>query len=196
MNWFYVEANRQLGPVSDEQLQDLVLGGRVLPGTLVWREGMANWQPYSSLQQPRVNPSLEPARPSLGADTVTCAECGRTFPSGDVLRLHNSWVCAACKPVFLQRMLEGAPPPAAGVWHSGKDVVAAKGASFPDRCVKCNAPCHGWRLKRNLYWYPPYVFLLILFSLHRSHRRDVCAQECPGGDRPVRRAPIQTRAEH
>lgn len=167
MNWFYVEAGQQRGPVSNEQLQDLARTGKILPGTLVWREGMTNWQAYSSFQQAAESPVLSKAPPVLGTNSpgTVCAECGQTFPPTEVVRIQNTWVCGACKPVFLQRMIEGAPPPAAGIWSSGKDLVAAKGASFPDRCVKCNAPVHGTRLKRNLYWYPPYVLLLIILSL-------------------------------
>lgn len=177
MNWFYAEAGQQRGPVSEEQLHELVRSEKIHPTTLVWREGMANWEPFSSLPQSRqasslpqepspvLAPPFEPAAPPPGS-TAVCAECGRTFASSEVLRLHNSWVCAGCKPLFLQRMLEGAaPPPSSGVWRSKKDVVAAKGASFPNRCVKCNAPVQSFRLKRNLYWYPPWVILLILFSL-------------------------------
>jgi len=171
MNWFYVEANQQRGPVSEEQLHELARAGKILPTTVVWREGMANWEPFSSLPPAQPASSLPPgAPPALTAappgSTAICAECGRAFPASDVVRLHNSWVCAGCKPLFLQRMLEGAAlPPSAGVWRSNKDIIAAKGASFPNRCVKCNAPVEGFRLKRNLYWYPPWVILLILLSL-------------------------------
>jgi hypothetical protein len=127
---------------------------------------MANWQPYSSVQQAPTISAPPPLPPLLGAATVNCVECGRAFGAADVVRIQNSWVCGACKPVFLQRMIEGAPlPAAADIWRSGKEVVAPKGAIFPDRCVKCNAPVHGWRLKRNLYWHPPYVLLLIVLSL-------------------------------
>ena len=160
MNWFYVEANQQRGPVSDEQLQELFRARKLSPDTMVWREGMANWQPYSSVQQG--NPPPEPLPANA---TTTCGECGRSFPSDEIVRIHNSWICAACKPIFLQRILEGAPSLATGVSRSGKVLVAAKGAAFPDRCVKCNAPVNGFRLKRNLYWYPPYVLLLIVLSL-------------------------------
>src|SRR4030095_11876879 len=96
-----------------------------------------------------------------------CAECRRTFSLNDMVRIQNSWLCAACKPIFLQRLQEGAPPPASiGVWRSGKVLVAAKGTVFPDRCIKCNAATQpSQRMKRSLYWYPPWVILIILFSL-------------------------------
>jgi len=36
---------------------------------------------------------------------------------------------------------------------------------FPDRCVKCNAPANGFRLKRVLYWQHPAYYLFLLCSL-------------------------------
>ena len=36
---------------------------------------------------------------------------------------------------------------------------------MPDRCVRCNGPANGYRLKRQLYWHPPAYYLLILISI-------------------------------
>ena len=41
MNWYYVEAGQQAGPVDDAQLQELLGSGKIQQETLVWREGMA-----------------------------------------------------------------------------------------------------------------------------------------------------------
>ena len=43
--------------------------------------------------------------------------------------------------------------------------VAPLNAPWPDRCVKCNAPAHGYRLKQSLYWHPAWVYILILPGL-------------------------------
>jgi uncharacterized RDD family membrane protein YckC len=37
-----------------------------------------------------------------------CAECGSVFPVDDMIRHGNAYVCARCKPVFMQKLLEGA----------------------------------------------------------------------------------------
>jgi uncharacterized RDD family membrane protein YckC len=37
----------------------------------------------------------------------TCAECGRSFTESEMIPYHDSWICAACKPVFVQKMKEG-----------------------------------------------------------------------------------------
>jgi hypothetical protein len=39
------------------------------------------------------------------------------------------------------------------------------GAPFPDRCVRCNEPAEGYRLKKTYYWHPPGWYLLILASI-------------------------------
>lgn len=52
-----------------------------------------------------------------------------------------------------------------GIWRDHQTLVMTKDASLPDRCVKCNAPAHGFRLKRNLSWHHPAIFLLIIVAL-------------------------------
>ncbi len=150
MNWFYAEGNQQLGPVSDSQLEEFLRSGKISPTTLVWREGMSQWQP------------LGVARPMANV----CVECGKSFPPEELIQLNNSPVCAQCKPILLQRMREGAATPSAfgSLWRMNSRLVARTGTVFPDRCVKCNAPAGGSRLKRTLYWMHPAWLLLFFVS--------------------------------
>src|SRR5690606_16184748 len=48
--WYYsdYEHNRH-GPVGDADMAGLQAGGQLAPDTLVWREGLAQWQPWRSL---------------------------------------------------------------------------------------------------------------------------------------------------
>jgi hypothetical protein len=50
MNWYYAEGTQQLGPVSEADFQQLVASGKITDATLVWREGMAQWQPYGQVR--------------------------------------------------------------------------------------------------------------------------------------------------
>ncbi len=159
MEWYYAQDGQQCGPVSNEQLEELARSGKLLPTNLVWRHGMAQWEPYASAR-PSVSPGL------AGGNTGQCAECGQTFSKDDLLHFDNSWVCARCKPVFFQRVKEGAAPPSSLLlWRSGRVLVMSQGAGLPDRCVKCNAPANGQRLLRKLYWHSPYIYLVILLNL-------------------------------
>ena len=37
-----------------------------------------------------------------------CAECGKGFSVNDMIRYGASYVCATCKPIFMQKLAEGA----------------------------------------------------------------------------------------
>jgi hypothetical protein len=80
-----------------------------------------------------------------------------------LITLNKSPVCAQCKPLFLQRMAEGvATSGATGIWREGKRLVTRSETPFPDRCVKCNTPANGFKLKRTLYWHHPAIYLMLL----------------------------------
>ena len=108
---------------------DLVLmrrlqqSGRVGPGTLVWRQGMAQWQPWAQVQLAMTSAATDGEKIS---DTETCCQCGQVCPQGDVLIFGDKPVCAPCKPFFLERIREGVIVPAgtaenafAGFWIRG-----------------------------------------------------------------------------
>jgi uncharacterized RDD family membrane protein YckC len=42
------------------------------------------------------------------ATAARCAECGRTFSTDNMIRYQNLFICQACKPVFMQKLAEGA----------------------------------------------------------------------------------------
>jgi hypothetical protein len=56
-------------------------------------------------------------------------------------------------------------PSEIGVWRDGAFLVMSKGAELPDRCLRCNEPAEGWRLKRKLGWHPPLYYALIIFNI-------------------------------
>jgi len=161
MNWFYSTDGQRTGPISEAQLDELLRSGKINRDTLVWHEGMADWQPLNAVRS-----GAPPPIPGMPGGIV-CVECGRTFPPGEVIQLNNSWVCAQCKPIFLQRLTEGVAPSGAGtgIWRLGKQMVTRSETPFPDRCIKCNAPANGFRLKRTLYWQHPAYYLLLLCNL-------------------------------
>ena len=154
MDWFYALNGEQHGPVSDSQLDELIRAGTVAPDALVWREGMADWQPLSAARPAAPSGSLPPVVTQTG---TRCIECGHTYAQSDMIVLNSSWVCATCKPKFLQRMLEGSAAPASAglMWRRKREIVVGKDTPFPDRCVCCNAPANSFKLKRDLSWHHP-----------------------------------------
>jgi hypothetical protein len=49
--WYYTQKGQQAGPVDEAQLRGLLAGGQVGPQDLVWKDGLANWQPASSVPE-------------------------------------------------------------------------------------------------------------------------------------------------
>jgi hypothetical protein len=62
MQWHYVQNGKSLGPVSEDQLKDMLTSGALRPDDLVWQEGMANWTAIQGLPalQPAPNPYAAP----------------------------------------------------------------------------------------------------------------------------------------
>jgi uncharacterized RDD family membrane protein YckC len=113
MNWYYVDSGRQVGPVDDAQLQTLARSGKILNDTLVWHEGMDNWRMFAETNAPGNGTILEPTvaappQPSLAPGEAVCAECGKVFNRQDMIPHAGIYVCAGCKPVFMQKLAEGA----------------------------------------------------------------------------------------
>jgi hypothetical protein len=103
MAWYYVANNERKGPVEQAEFDQLIQQGAITPTTLVWREGMAEWQPREAV----VNAVSAPPPPSGAVPGVVCSQCGRIFQPDEVIRLGGGYVCAACKPIATQKLREG-----------------------------------------------------------------------------------------
>lgn len=65
--WYYAVGKQQNGPVSAGELVALHGDGRIDASTLVWREGLPNWQPLSALAVEIGIPPPKPAPPPAPA---------------------------------------------------------------------------------------------------------------------------------
>lgn len=100
MTWYYAKDKAKVGPIDEAELTQLLQSGAITSDTLVWTEGMPGWQPYSV-----VRPSASPLAPT--GSPATCVECGQTFPPEQLITLAGRRVCAACKPLAVQKLQEG-----------------------------------------------------------------------------------------
>ncbi len=109
--WYYAEGQNQIGPFSDEEFGALAAEGKIRVSTLVWNESMPDWRPYGEV--------ASGAAGSTGAAQVVCSMCNRIVPPEDAIDYQGNYVCAECKPDFVQRIKEGMPLPGmvyAGFW--------------------------------------------------------------------------------
>jgi len=128
MKWYYAEGGKQIGPVEESALDDLVRQGVVRDDTLIWREGMAAWQRHAAVRgssnpspgnaPPPPQPAYQPmaaAAATPGADVRYCSECGRAIPASQLISFGNVSVCTQCQPAYSQR-LGGATRHFGGFW--------------------------------------------------------------------------------
>ena len=107
MDWYYAMGNQQIGPITQAELQALVRDKKVNAHTRVWRTGMKEWQELGQLLKSNQTAPVA-IRPGTGRSTqVRCGECGNSFTQDDVIRFGETWVCANCKPLFVQKFKEG-----------------------------------------------------------------------------------------
>jgi hypothetical protein len=125
MNWFYARAGQAHGPLSEADLDALVRAGTLEPTTLVAQKGMAGWIPYAEARGAMRSLSVPPVAPAEIAPPVlaqsACVECGVVSPVETMVALGGGWMCAQCKPRYLQRLLQGTAAPVertpfAGFW--------------------------------------------------------------------------------
>jgi hypothetical protein len=110
MSWYYAENNERRGPIEDAAFQTLVDNGTVKPDTLVWREGLPEWLPYSqAVDLPGAAPAVAISTGALAVDfsARACSECGKLFPADEMIVLAGRSICASCKPLAVQHMIEG-----------------------------------------------------------------------------------------
>ncbi len=48
--WWYMANEERHGPVSDQELQHLLINGTLGPSSLVWKKGMESWQDIGQVQ--------------------------------------------------------------------------------------------------------------------------------------------------
>ena len=103
MQWYYAGKDGQVGPVSEEEFKSLVNDGTISKMTLVWNSTMSDWMEYGKIG----GGSTVPPGVTASSGKAFCSECGKAFSLDEMIRYGNSWVCASCKPVFVQKLKEG-----------------------------------------------------------------------------------------
>jgi uncharacterized RDD family membrane protein YckC len=116
MNWFYAIDQQQLGPITQEEFSRLLSDGIIKPETLVWREGLANWLPYSEYAASQPVP-LSTAKSAVvttnnnNNDTAVCAVSGKTYPKREMVQYEGKWISAEHRDAYFQRLREGVTQP-------------------------------------------------------------------------------------
>jgi uncharacterized RDD family membrane protein YckC len=119
MQWYYALNNQRQGPVTQAEFDKLVSDGIVKTDTLVWRQGMAEWQPYAKVAA--TSGGVVPPIAAGGAvaaeatdDTAICAASGKRYPKREMIQYEGKWISAEHRDTYFQRMREGVAQPGEG----------------------------------------------------------------------------------
>ncbi len=119
-SWFLASEGKQQGPYPEDQFRDLIARGFVGADTLVWTEGMANWQRAGDIPgllsgaAPSAMPQAGPPTPmasgaagyAISADLPIWALFGRTllYVIGILLIVPAPWVATNFYRWFISRI--------------------------------------------------------------------------------------------
>jgi uncharacterized membrane protein len=70
-DWHYAKDGEQLGPIPFTQLKAMVENGSLPPSSLVWSEGMGNWEPYQKVIGSALDLPATPRPEGTRNETVT-----------------------------------------------------------------------------------------------------------------------------
>jgi uncharacterized RDD family membrane protein YckC len=107
MNLYYEVGDEQVGPISKAELQTLVKAKKLSAKTMVWQDGMQSWEELGVFVRNWKDKGVQKNTPADSVPKSQCSECGQAFAEMDMIRFEESWVCAGCKPVFIQKVKEG-----------------------------------------------------------------------------------------
>ncbi|MBW1988387.1 MAG: RDD family protein [Deltaproteobacteria bacterium] len=118
MAWYYARGGQRQGPLSDSEFDSLVQQGAIKGKTLVWNPAMPDWKPLSE-----VLGDAGGAAGELAGGGAVCSVCSRVHPADEMVPFEEQWVCAQCKPGFVERIRQGVRPAGemhyAGFWIRG-----------------------------------------------------------------------------
>jgi uncharacterized RDD family membrane protein YckC len=107
MNLYYAEGDRQVGPIGKAELQTLIKARKINSQTLVWQPGMPEWEQLGLFVRRKNHGGSQAAQSAAPMRQSACSECGQAFAENDMIRFADAWVCATCKPIFVQKIKEG-----------------------------------------------------------------------------------------
>jgi len=105
MEWHYTQNDEAVGPVSEEEIKDLLAQGTITPASMVWNSTFEEWKPLSETDLASVA-SAPATDVALDLNTEPCSVCGKTFSNDELVDINGNKSCAECKPVALRQFQE------------------------------------------------------------------------------------------
>ena len=113
--WFYLDRDKEIGPVAEEVLLHRISAGQMQPTGMVWRPGLSRWTSYEDIhaldlaetarRSPRpITVRIGKESPDDAGGTVRCHVCLKSFSRERMMYYQDRWVCEGCRPDFFQNL--------------------------------------------------------------------------------------------
>jgi len=119
--WFYLDRDREIGPVAEEIILHRISAGQMQPTSMVWRAGLSRWTSYEDVHAADLADAARRGPPTaavrLGktgkvrkrsADDpgglARCHVCLKHFPREQMMYYQDRWICQTCRPDFFKNL--------------------------------------------------------------------------------------------
>lgn len=91
--WYYLSDNDRKGPVTEQQVADLVANGTIIRGTMVWKEGLDKW---IKIEDTSLNHIVQRVMPAAPGNSVS----DKWIWALATIPLFVNYILAGCFPTF------------------------------------------------------------------------------------------------
>ena len=99
MELFLHQNGEQVGPYTEEQVAAMVASGAITRGDIVWREGLADWQPiHTVINLPAPLAPKAPSPAHIPQQQIAPNEIKTNVKQGAII---GGWVCLGLGLVFM-----------------------------------------------------------------------------------------------
>ncbi len=104
--WFFLEREKEVGPVTEDVILHRLASGLMLASSLVWRQGLSRWTPYEEvrtldrIEAEKTKTGLQPE----GEMIETCYVSGEKFPRSEMMFYQGVWVHERHRGEFFKKL--------------------------------------------------------------------------------------------
>ncbi|MDB4657224.1 GYF domain-containing protein [Verrucomicrobiales bacterium] len=97
MKWYFEKFGERQGPVSIQELVEILNRGEITLDNLVWRDGMANWTPLRE---------ADALTSEDGAEMAICAQSGKVMLKSEMMPYGDKFISPEHSDAFVQNLME------------------------------------------------------------------------------------------
>lgn len=104
--WFYLERDKEVGPVTEDVILHRIASGHMLASSLVWRQGLSRWTPYEDVRTLDKQDAIKRSSGAVDENSLpeTCYVSGQQFPRSEMMFYQGVWVAEKHRAEFFKKL--------------------------------------------------------------------------------------------